>query len=488
MRDQIRRLGADTAVYGISTIVGRFLNFLLVPIYTHLLPPGEYGIVAYVYSIIAFVTIIYGYGMESAYFKYASTKELGDEKTNFSTPFLSLLLTSGIFSLALSLWSSRVATAVWLPESAARIIVYSAGILFFDTVTVVPFASLRLERRAKLFASLKVLNIVINVASNLVLLMVFHTGIEGIFLSGLIASGATAAMILPVVMEKLVLRMPADLYKALLKFGLPYMPAGLAAMMIQVGDRLVMKRLTDDATIGIYQANYRLGIFMMLVVSMYDYAWRPFFLTNAGEPDARTLFARILTYFILAGTAIVLVLSLFMPDLVALRIFHRTIIDQRYWGGLSIVPVVLLGYLFLGVYNNLIAGIYIEKKTRYLPGITAAGAVVNIAVNFALIPVMGMMGAAVATLAAYFVMAGVLYLVVQRFYPVAYEWKRIAMIALAGGATYALYLFLPPPLPLLLWKALLVVLFGLLLWIFGFFNRGELEALRGMLRRAPAGK
>lgn len=483
MREQIRRLGADTAVYGISTIVGRFLNFLLVPIYTHVLPPGEYGIVAYVYSIIAFITIIYGYGMESAYFKYASTKELGDDRANFSTPFLSLLVTSGLLSLLITLFAPQVTSSVWLPSGASRIVVYSAWILFFDTITVVPFASLRLERRARLFAVLKVLNIVINVAANLVFLLVFHAGIEGIFLSGLIASAATALMLIPVISAKLQFRMPGELFKALLRFGLPYMPAGLAAMMIQVGDRLVMKRLTDDATIGIYQANYRLGIFMMLVVSMYDYAWRPFFLSNAQAPNAKQLFARILTYFVLAGTGIVLVLSLFMPDLVAIRIFNRTIIDQRYWGGLSIVPVVLLGYLFLGIYNNLIAGIYIEKKTGHLPLITAAGAVVNIAVNFALIPVMGMMGAALATLAAYLVMAGVLYLVVRRFYPVDYEWKRVGIIALAGAAVFAAYLYVPPPLPVVLWKFLLVLLFGALLGAFGFFNKEEVAGLRKAIGR-----
>ncbi len=482
MREQIRRLGADTAIYGISTIVGRFLSFLLVPFYTNVLPPGEYGIVAYVYSLIAFIKVIYGYGMESAYFKYASTREIGDEKSNFSTPFLSLLLTSGLFSLLITLFAPGLTRTVLLPERVSIVVIYSAWILFFDAITVVPFAALRLERRAKLFATLKVLNIAINVASNLILLLVFHAGVEGIFLSGLIASAATAVMLLPVVIPKLEFRIAGDLYRALLRFGLPYMPAGIAAMMIQVGDRLVMKHLTDDATIGIYQANYRLGIFMMLVVSMYDYAWRPFFLTNAGAPNAKALFARILTYFVLAGSLIILALSLFMPDLVAIRIFGRSIIDPRYWGGLGIVPVVLLGYLFLGVYNNLIAGIYIEKKTQHLPAITATGAVVNIAVNFALIPVMGMMGAALATLAAYAVMAAVLFIVVQRFYPVPYEWNRIGLIALAGAAVWAVFVYVPAPVPLLLWKSILLILFVALLGISGFFNKEEIATLRSLAR------
>ncbi len=235
-------------------------------------------------------------------------------------------------------------------------------------------------------------------------------------------------MLLPTIARHFIPRFSGRLYRELLRFGLPYIPAGLAAMMIQVVDRPILKVLTDDDTVGVYQANYRLGIFMMLMVSMFDYAWRPFFLTNASDPGAKRLFARVLTYFVLAMAAVFLALSFFLPDLIQWKIFGRHIIAPDYWGGIAIIPVVLLAYVFLGVYNNLMAGIYIEKKTNYLPAITMAGGITNVVANFALIPVMGMMGAAIATFLSYAIMAVVLYIVVQRIYPIEYEFGRLGKI------------------------------------------------------------
>lgn len=483
MLDKIKRLGKETAIYGISTILGRFLNFFLVPFYTNVLPTSDYGIVAYVYALIAFVNVVYGYGMESAYFKYSSTREIGTDRQNFSTPFLSLVASSAVASTLLLLFAPSVASLVALPAKHTVVVSYTALILLFDTVSIVPFASLRMEGKATVFAALKFINIVINVVANLVLLLVFHTGIEGIFLSGLIASVLTAVMLIPTILRHFEPGFSVPLYKALLKFGLPYIPAGLATMMLQVVDRPVLRALTNDATVGVYQANYRLGIFMMLVVSMFDYAWRPFFLANAREPDAKQLFARVLTYVVLIMALIFLALSFFLPDLVQLRIMGRHLIHPDYWGGLAIVPVILLAYLFLGIYNNLVAGIYIEKKTHHLPYITIAGAVTNVAVNFLLIPSLGMMGAAIATLVSYVVMAGVLYIVVQRFYPVHYEFGRLAKIAVSLVVVFSLFLLVRIERFQLGWEFFLILLFCALMYRMKFFAPSELSALRGLFRR-----
>lgn len=487
MFEKIKRLGTETAIYGISTILGRFLNFFLVPIYTNVFPTSEYGIVAYVYSLIAFLTVVYGYGMESAYFKYSSTKEMGSDRQNFTTPFLSLLASSLVVSALLIFLAPSVASLVDLPPSHKAIVGYSALILLFDTIAVVPFASLRMEGKAMLFAVLKSVNIVVNVAANLILLLVFHTGIEGIFLSGLIASACTVIMLIPTIVRHFEPGFSLPLYRALLAFGLPYIPAGLATMMLQVVDRPVLRALTNDATVGVYQANYRLGIFMMLVVSMFDYAWRPFFLSNAREPDAKQLFARVLTYFVLFMSIIFLGLSFFLQYLVKMQIFGRHLIHPDYWGGLPIVPVILLAYVFLGIYNNLVAGIYIEKKTQHLPYITIAGAITNVVANFLLIPSLGMMGAAIATLLSYAVMAGTLYVVVQRFYPVQYELLRLAKIAVALSVVFTLFVVVKVEGLHLVWEAFLLVLFGALMYGLKFFAPSELRGLRRIFLRFSSG-
>lgn len=489
MFQQLKRLGTETAIYGISTIIGRFLNFLLVPFYTNILAPGDYGIVAYLYSLIAFVTVVYSYGLESAYFKYSSTLEIGTERQNFTTPFLSLLASSAAFSILIVALSSPIAGMTNFPERYMSVVSLVAGILAFDAMSIIPFAALRMEHRAAAFATIKFLNILINVILNLVLLLVFRQGVMGVFYSGLAASAATFLMLLPTIRRYAGGGFNPGLWRALMKFALPYVPSGLAAMAVQVIDRPILRALTDDATVGIYQANYRLGIFMMLIVSMYDYAWRPFYFSTAKESNAREIFARVLTYLVLFMTAIFLVLTYFIGDLARLSILGRHVIGPGYWGGLNIVPIVLLGYLFLGVSTNLSAGIYIEKKTHYMPPITFLGAVVNVAANYLLIPSMGMTGAAWATFLAYFAMAVAMYVAARHVYPVEYEFGRLAKIIAAAAIAVALFYLVPlgssgrTTIAGSLWKLGLLGLFVLAMYWMKFFRPEELVGLKGFYRK-----
>ncbi len=482
MRRQLQRLGSDTAIYGVSTILGRALNFLLLPFYTNVLLPGEYGVVSYVFSIIAFVTVFYSYGLESAYFKYSSTLEVGTQKENFSTPFISLILTSALFSLVISALAGPIARSLAISADLLPIVYCGAGVLAFDAIAIVPFAALRMEHKPRVFAAIKVMTIVITVVLNIVLLLVLHMGVRGIFISNLVASGFAVLMLVPTIVRNFTWPIQGDLLKALLKFGLPFVPAGLATMAVQVVDRPILRALTDDATVGIYQANYRLGIFMMLVVQMYDFAWRPFYFSNAAEPNAKQLFARVLTYVLLCMSAIFLVISFFIEDAVKISLFGHHIIHPNYWGGLGIVPVVLAGYMFLGISNNMSAGIYIEKKTSYMPPITFIGAAVNVGVNFLLIPSMGMMGAAWATFFAYFSMAVAVYFVSRKVYPIEYEFGRLFKIAICTIVVYAVYLIFPMS-DWSWWSGTLVRLgllgvFCILMYAMKFFDNSELAVVK----------
>ncbi|MBP1657080.1 MAG: Membrane protein [Bacteroidetes bacterium] len=489
MLDKIKRLGSDTAVYGISTILGRFLTFLLTPLYTHVLSPEDLGVVATVYAYIAFLNVIYGYGMEGAYMKYVSTLELGNRKQVFTVPFLAIGVTSLVFSGVIAALAQPVAAVSGIPAGFANVVPMGAGILFLDALTIVPFAALRMSNRARLFATIKVAGIVVNVVSNVVMLFWFRMGVEGIFLSGLLSSGITLLMLIPVIVQSLDLSWPTGILPALLKFGLPSVPAGIAGMMLQVINRPILGALRGDAAVGIFQANYRLGIFMMLLVSMFDFAWRPFFLNHAKDPDARPLFARVMTYFVLCTTTVFLLLSFYLYDLIRWPIFAgRPLIAPRFWEGFEIVPVILLAYVFLGIYNNLIAGIYIEKKTARLPLVTITAALVHVAANFLLIPPLGLMGAAWSTLLSYLLMAGMMYVIVQRIYPVRYETARLAKIAVAAAVVYTISLFSGEGLLALLVKAGLMGLFVALLAVMRFFEPGEWAAARRLLRLARPGQ
>lgn len=482
MFEHLKRLGTDTAIYGVSTIVGRFLNFLLVPLYTNVLLPEDYGIVTYLYSLIAFMTVIYAYGMESAYFKYSSTLELGTPQQNYSTAFLSILGSSIILSTGVIVFHSSIGSVINIPDHLESLLLYTAGILAFDAIAIIPFAALRSERKAKLFASIKVLNMAINLILNIILIVILQKGVQGIFISGFVASVFTFIMLIPTMMRNFRFDFSGSLYRALLKFGLPTIPAGLASMAIQVIDRPILRALTDDATVGIYQANYRLGIFMMLIVSMFDYAWRPFYFTVAKEPNAREIFARVLTYLLLLMSSVFLILTFFIEDIVKISFFGRHIIHPDYWSGLNIVPIVLLGYLFLGVSTTLSAGIYIEKKTQYLPIITFAGAGTNILMNYLLIPSMGIYGAALATVAAYFIMSIVMYITAQSVYPIRFEYVRIVKILIALLIIVGLNLLIPlnqlSGFLNIASKIVLAFLFITLMYVMKFFEARELAIIK----------
>ena len=486
MLDRIKRLGAETIVYGVMTVTGRFLTFLLVPFYTNFLEPGEYGIVAYLFSLIAFLTIFFSYGMESAYFKYASTEEIGTKKQNFSTPFFSLLITSVLFSSLLTIISTDVASIAGFGETSSRLIIMAAWILCFDTLALVPFAALRLQHRAGMFTVVKLINIIINVTLNVIFIAVFGFGVEGVFLAGLIASASTLLMLIPLSWKLLDLNFSIELWKQLLKFGIPYVPAGVATISLQVIDRPILRMLTDDATVGIYQANYRLGIVIMLMVTTFDYAYRPFFLNNARQPDARDMFARIATYFYALMLFVWVIVTVFVHDIVSIQVAGSFLIHPDYWGGLPIIPVVMIAYVFTGWVTLLMPGIFIEKKTQFLPLITGAAAAANILTNIVLIPIYGIMGAALATLVSYVVNAAGMYWVSQKYYPITYEVKRLisisAVFLICGGAAYYFLFFADIEIGFIQ-QLIIIIAFPILLFISGFLKKDEVQSITSFAGR-----
>ncbi|HAB52899.1 MAG: hypothetical protein A2315_11170 [Ignavibacteria bacterium RIFOXYB2_FULL_35_12] len=478
MFDKIKQLTKDTAIYGVSTIVGRFLTFLLVPFYTNIFPPDEYGIVANLYIFIAILNIIYIFGMDAAYLKFASNKSIASEKDNFSTPYLAVMFVSLFLSLFIILIKGSIISLFEVPAGYAYLIYYTSLILFIDALCVIPFIRLRIERKAKKFATFKIINILTNVFFNILLVLYFKWGIEAVFISNLIASLLTLIIFTPEIIKNLKPVINISLLLRLIKFGLPYLPAGLGSMLIQGIDRPILTNLTDLSTVGIYNANHKLGIFMMLFVNMFQYAWQPFFLQQAEEKDAKKIFSKVLTYFTFAASLILVLISLFIDDIVKINFFGITLIGPAYWSGLLIVPVVLLGYLFNGIYVVFTAGIYIKEKSIYVPLITGLGAVVSIALNFLLIPILGIMGSALAALASYMVMALGLYLITQKFYKIEYELNKIVSLFLIILFTSILYYWLQSIEVLNVFYKFIILIFFALISSTIVFNKNELLILK----------
>jgi O-antigen/teichoic acid export membrane protein len=477
MLKDIKSLGKESVIYGLSTVGARLLNFLLMPFYTHYLLPAEYGVVATVFSYIAFLNILYQYGMDQAYMRH-----YGDREKAFSTAYSSVLVTCGLFSLILAAAPGFWAELGGIGADRSRLVLYAAVILFLDGVNVLPFADLRMSHRPFYFAGVRLCSITLNVILNIVLITRFRMGIEGIFIANVVSSLFSVAA----VPKRFSFTLDREMLAKLMSYALPLLPAGLGAMAVQVIDRPILLRLAGESAVGIYQANYRLGIFMVLLVSMFDQAWRPFFLERADKPESVKVFARVLTYFVFALTWLGLALSFFIPDLIRFRITGKALIHPSYWPGLGIVPVVLFAYLINGIYVNLLAPIIIAKKTKVIMFATLSGAAVSVAANFALIPVLGISGPPWAAFAAYSVMALMVYFYGRRYFPVPYELGRLAKVAVTalvlsapalagwfdGGPSWLVY------------RLSVLAAFPLCLLALGFFLPEEKEKLRALITPA----
>lgn len=443
MIEKLKELSKETALYGISTILSRFLNFLLVPLYTNIFNEAANGIIANIYAYIAFLNIIYIYGMDVSFMKYSSLAASEEKKDVFSTPFITVVLSSIALSIVFLLGQNTFAGILHLPERLHYLIYSIVGILLFDALALIPFADLRLKKKALKFALLKSLNISINLGLNLVLILGFDLGIEGVIYSNLAASVITFILLLPDIFANFKPSVKKELLGKFFRFGIPYLPASIAAVLIQVVDRPILLNLTSEETLGVYQANYKLGIFMMLFVSMFQYAWQPFFLTNAKEKNAKEIFSKVLTIFVIIASGIWITLSLFVENIVKLDLPGGwNLVGENFWGGLEIVPVILLAYVFHGMYVNFQAGIYIEEKTKFFPVVTILGALANVISNLILIPAFGLMGAAYSTLLSYLIMAAGLNFFSQKYYKINYEYGKIFRVIFLIIATGIIYYFL----------------------------------------------
>jgi O-antigen/teichoic acid export membrane protein len=461
----LKHLLSDTLVYGISSVIARFINYLLVPFHTGLFNPEAYGIVGLVYAAIGLLQVLFTFGMESSYLRYGKDRE--QAASIFSTIQRALLAVGLLISLVLLLFQDPLSELLSLPANATggdRIYILMMGILLVDALAIVPFAELRLTKRAYPFAWLKLGHVAINVSLNGYLILVLDWGIEAIFMANLIASLAALLGVFGLTGSLWWGAWSSDTLRKMVQFGWPFIPAGLAHVINETLDRFFLKNLSGeqiyaiygtewsaDHIVGVYNACYKLAVFMLLLVQMYRMAWQPFFMRYSDDPDAPNLFGLAFKYFNIAAALVFLTVGLFVESIVAIPIplLNTTLIDEAYWSGLSIVPWLLLAYWFQGWYINFSVGVFIQEKTKRLAQITGIGAIITIIVNVALIPVLGMKGAAIATVLSYGTMAVILYQVAQKAMQIPFGLIRafgtmiVASSAVWGAQSLQMWIDLP---------------------------------------------
>ncbi|MCX7880518.1 MAG: oligosaccharide flippase family protein [Ignavibacteria bacterium] len=441
MKSRILNLAGDTLTYGFFILIGRFLTFLLTPFYTNFLTIEEVGDIGNFFALIAFVNVLYAIGMDTAFLRFYSKDNLEETRKVFTLSYFSILvlsLTSTLLLLFLSPIFAHYLTK--LPEKET-IVQLAILVPFTDCLMVIPYGYLRMTRQVAKFSIIRLSLIVIAVALNILFVVILRIGIKGVFYAQLLANVIGVLFFIPILLRQLAFHFDGQLLKKMLEFGLPTVPAAFSGIILQVVDRPILKFLTDANQVGIYMVNYRLAIPMMLFVAMYDYAWKPFYLSNFESSDAKDLFSRIFTYFVYSVATIFLVTSFYIEFLVQLPFFGGKFIEPSYWVGMDIIPIIMLGYVFNGFYVNFTAGITIQKTTKYLPVAVGISALLKIILNFVTIPYIGYYGSAWATLLAYLSSAVIVYYFSQKVYPIRYNWGKVILLATIATAIYFLFKF-----------------------------------------------
>lgn len=447
----LKKLAGQTAIYGLSSIIGRAVNFLLVPFYanSNVLSTAEFGTMTDYYAYVAFFNIVYLFGMETTYFRFANKI---DEKKAFNNSLSFILIISTFLSVIILLNSDSI--KVFLEESGnEKYILWLTLVLWVDAIVAIPFARLRHQGKAKKFAYLKLFNIGINVSLNLFFLLLckgiwdreFLTelqplisniynpdlGVGYIFLANLIANALLIPLLLPT-FKGYIFELNKAYIQPMIHYALPLVFVGLAGMVNEMLDRILIKKVLPDEfypgktnleVLGIYGAVYKISMLVGLVNQAFRYAVEPFFFSQIKDKNSPKNFAEVLNWYVIFMCIAFVGLSIFRNEIGILLLGNP---DLR--SGIDILPILLLANIFLGVYMNISIWFKLTDKTYIGTIISIAAALFTIILNIILIPIIGYLGSAITTMFCYLLMSVSCYLVGQKSYPIPYEVIRISKV------------------------------------------------------------
>lgn len=432
-----KSLFKQTAIYGLATVLPRMLSFLLVRLYTGILPTAEYGEVSIVLSWMVFFNVLLSYGMETAFFRFYSAET--DKENVIATSTISIFWSSIFFLFGALIFRNTLAS--WAHVDV-QYITFSIWILVLDALVIVPFSKLRANKKPMVYALIKIGNVAVNLLLNLYFLLVLpkiyanspdsflgnmyidNFEIGYIFVSNLLASLLTFIVLSPNYIS-LKRNFDAALWKKMMRYGLPILIAGIAFAVNEHFDKILLGYLLPDniakSEVGAYSACYKLGLFMVLFATAFRLGIEPFFFSHSNNENAPQTYAVITKYFVIFGSLILLGVIVF-ADILKLLLLD----NKSYWEAMKVVPLIILANFFLGIYNNLSVWYKLTDKTIIGAYISIVGAVLTLLLNYLLIPKYSYYGSAIATISAYGSMMFISYILGKKHYPIPYDMEKIA--------------------------------------------------------------
>lgn len=464
----LRKLASQTAIYGLSSIIGRVAAWALTPIYTDQMAVGEYGVFSDIYAFTTYFLVILTFGMETAFFRFSGDNKADDKPYTQSFYFITGL--SLVFLLIFGLGHQSFANLLGYSDRP-NLVLQMVFITFLDVVVALPMAKFRFDERPVAFALVSLVSIFFNVALNLIFILGFKkTSAEWVFFANLLASllkvvillalasplssymkdmGKLGAKIAGVRLLPSTFKLDPVLLRSMVGFGLYIMVAGLLGMINQNSDVNFLQRLWGDTPqmfdghlytgsemVGIYSANKKLAVLILLVTQAFRYAAEPFFFRHAQEGKSRSVFAKVFHYFALASLVVFLLVSSFSYEIVSFKIFGFQLVGEAYWGGLDVVPPLLFSFVIWGAYSNLTIWYKLTKQVRFGLMFSIVGVAIMVVLNLLLIPRYAYIGATWAMVISYAVMTLLVYAVGQKYYRIPYRMVRIIFYTLLFVGCY----------------------------------------------------
>ena len=468
---QMKILAKETAIYGVSSIVGKFLNWMLVPLYTYVLQQqSDYGIVTNLYAWTALLLVILTYGMETGFFRFIN-KENENPRTVYTTSLITLFTTSLLFALACILWQAPIASLIGYPSHSEFIAILGVTVAI-DAFASIPFAYLRYKKRPLQFAALKLLFVFLNIALNLFFLVLCpkiqdwsiisswydpNYGVGYVFVANILATGIQTLFLIPAVAEGFKGSKSSkgskgifswDLLGQLLKYSLPLLVLGVCGIMNQTLDRILFPFLYtgEDAQtqLGIYGACFKVAMVMMMFTQAFRYAYEPFVFAKHKDRESVAAYADAMKYYIIFSYMILLGMIVYLDLL-------KFIVAPSYWEGLRIVPIVLWTYIFQGVYFNLSFWYKLTDKTQWGAYFSLLGVAITFGLQVVFVPRIGYMASALSSTVCYMVIMLLSYLVGRRHLTIPYDLRRIGIYTLVTLTLLAVYYLLAHLLPMNDW-------------------------------------
>ena len=500
MIPKIRELSKNVTVYGLGDVAVSIVNFLLLGVYVTYFSPGDYGVINVLGGLEVIAKIVFRFGLDGSFMRLFYDAD-GDEDRR------RLASTIAFFLLALdgAVVAGLLVASPWLADGllGGRTHVTAVRLMLLNTFaigfTFIPFHVLRMEQRTKTFSLLTLVRSVLTIVVRLVLVTRLHMGVTGLYLADLLVTLAVMAALVPWFAPLIRPVFSTEVLRDALAFGLPRVPHAAAQQVTAVGDKFILPLFVSMANVGVYGMAVSFGLTQKLFLSAFESAWAPFYYATIREPDAPRVFRTISTYGVAVLALLTACVSAVGRDAMRAMSHGRFLApDDPRWSDVSVViGFTGLGVFCQGLYLLSSIGLNITKRTQYYPVATMTAAATNIALNFLLIPRLGIIGAAWANGMAYAVQAVLGYVLSQRFYPIAYEWARLTRVCAAAAIAYVAATMLPSihlpvdprstmaPVPDILARGLtVVVVFTALLGITGFFQAEELRRLRAMRRKS----